>query len=201
AILPRLDRGDLTGAVRVAPLLGTMLEHPAILPGGLHDTAALPDGVSHRLFDVNVLAGLHGPDGQERMPVVGRGDGNCVQVWVVQRFANVLYAGRFVAALFPDLFPSGFEQAAVRVDQIGDLRVLEAEVLIDVCVTLSVDAGHADTNDVVGPEHAAGSLGAGNGDKRKRRAGRRHALEEATTRNFLHGSTPSNCNRTIEATP
>ena len=60
-----------------------------------------------------------------------------------------------------------FEQAAVGVDQVRDLHVLEAEVLVDVGVPLPVDAGHADADRVVGPEHPAGRLGAGDREQRK----------------------------------
>src|SRR5207244_296522 len=42
--------------------------------GDVDAAPALPDVVADRLFDVDVLAGLHGPDGRQRMPVVGRGD-------------------------------------------------------------------------------------------------------------------------------
>ena len=36
--------------------------------------AAFAHVVAHRLFDVHVFAGLDGPDGGQRVPVVGRGD-------------------------------------------------------------------------------------------------------------------------------
>src|SRR5205823_6879476 len=103
AVLPGLDGGDLTGPAGVAPLLGAVLQDAAVLLNGLDAAAALADDVAHRLLDVDVLARLHAPDRQERVPVVGRGDRDRVEVLVVQRLADVLHAGRPVAALVPDL--------------------------------------------------------------------------------------------------
>jgi hypothetical protein len=122
--------------------------------------------------------------------MIGRGDRDGVEVFVLQRFADVLHTGRFVAALLAHLLPARLKQAAVGVDQIGDLHAFETEVLIDVRVPLSVDARDADTDHVVRPEYSAGGLGPADGDKWKGGPRGRHAFEEAATRDFLHGCTP-----------
>src|SRR5262249_47976817 len=147
---------------------------------------ALRDVVAQRLLDVYVLACLARPDRDERVPVVGRRDRDHVEFLVLQSLANVLNAFRLVAALVSDLFAPRLEQAAVRVDQVRDLDVLYAEVLIDVAVPLPVDAGDADADHVVGAEHPPGRLGAGVGEKRKHRAGRGRSLEETASRDSLH---------------
>ena len=46
--------------------------------------AAFPDVVRYRLLDVDVLAGLHRPDRGQRVPVVGGGDGDRVDLLVVE---------------------------------------------------------------------------------------------------------------------
>ena len=78
--------------------------------------------------------------------MVGGGDRDRVELLVVQGLADVLHARRRVAALIPDLLPARLEQAAVGVDQVGDLHALKAEVLIDVGAALPVDPGHADAD-------------------------------------------------------
>ena len=46
-----------------------------LVPAGDFDHApAFADVVADRLFDIDVLAGLHGPDGGQGVPVVRRGD-------------------------------------------------------------------------------------------------------------------------------
>ena len=60
------------------------------LLGRLGDAAGLVDRVRHRLFAVDVLAGLHGVDRHLGVPVVGRGDQDDVDVLVVKDLAVVL---------------------------------------------------------------------------------------------------------------
>jgi len=40
-------------------------------------------------FDVDIFAGLAGPDGHERVPVIGSGDGDGVDVFVFEEPANI----------------------------------------------------------------------------------------------------------------
>ena len=76
---------------------------PLVLLGRLDALAAFEDVVAARLLDVDVLAGLAGPDGDQRVPVVAGGDGDGVEVLVFQGLADVLDALGRVAALLLDL--------------------------------------------------------------------------------------------------
>src|SRR5262249_13754021 len=58
----------------VRAVLGSALADAAVLARRLHDAPAFADIVAHRLLDVHILARLHGPDGGQRVPVIGRGD-------------------------------------------------------------------------------------------------------------------------------
>ena len=60
------------------------------LLGRLGDPAGLVDRVRHRLFAVDVLAGFHGVDRHLGVPVVGRGDQDDVDIFVVKDLAVVL---------------------------------------------------------------------------------------------------------------
>src|SRR5262249_24104535 len=66
AVLSRLHGRDFTRPPDVAPLLGAVLEYSAVALHRLDAAAAFEDDVAHRLLDVDVLAGLHAPDGEER---------------------------------------------------------------------------------------------------------------------------------------
>src|SRR6266850_7651267 len=67
--LPHFLDGLLNGCA--ASDLRPMLDNPAILTGRLHHFPPLPDTVRARLFDIDILACLAGPDGPKRMPVIG----------------------------------------------------------------------------------------------------------------------------------
>src|SRR5262249_28517324 len=77
-----VDLAELAGVQEVdrlahagrAAALGAGLADLVVLAGRLDDAPALADVVADRLLDVDVLAVLDGPDGGQRVPVVGRGD-------------------------------------------------------------------------------------------------------------------------------
>src|SRR5262249_8318846 len=59
------------------------------LAGHFDNAPTLADVVADRLLDVDVLAGLHGPDGGQRVPVVRRGDADDVDALVLEHLADV----------------------------------------------------------------------------------------------------------------
>ena len=75
----------------------TDLEHALVSKAGVHHAPGLVDGVTHGLFDVDVLALLHGVDGDGRVPVVGSGHHHRVDVAALDQLAVVRVAGTLVA--------------------------------------------------------------------------------------------------------
>ena len=92
-----------------------------LLRAGLHDPIVSPCGLDHRpafrhvvsqgLFDVHVLPRLTGEHGGNRMPVVGRGDQQRVDVVAVEHAAEV--AVRRDVWAEPRLRPLGLRQVNV----------------------------------------------------------------------------------------
>jgi len=60
------------------------------------------------------------------------------------------------------------------------------QILIDVGVALTMDAGHANTDHIIGAQHPPGCFGAGNGEEWKGSAGRGGLSEEAPARDLFH---------------
>src|SRR5262249_46351657 len=131
AVLARLHGRDLAGPAGAAALLRAVLHDALVLPGRLDAAAAFDHVVAQRLLDVDVLAGLAGPDGHQRMPVVRRGDGEGVQLLVVEGLPDVPHALRCPAPLLLDGPGTRLEQAGIGIDQVGDLHALKAKVLLD----------------------------------------------------------------------
>src|SRR4029453_18046087 len=65
------------------------LNDTVVLASGLDDLPALPNLVRNWLFDVDVFAGLNCPNGAERVPMVGRGEGDRIDFFILQQFADV----------------------------------------------------------------------------------------------------------------
>ena len=67
------------------PLLATHLEYHTVVMGGSLYGKTLGNGIGQRLLAVDMLAGVAGVDGDERMPVVRRGYLDGVDIVTVQQ--------------------------------------------------------------------------------------------------------------------
>ncbi len=74
---------------RIRALLRTHLADLPVLARRGNRLAPFPLAVRQRLLDIHVLAGLHGPDRRQAVPVVAGRDNYRVNTLVVQQFAQV----------------------------------------------------------------------------------------------------------------
>ncbi len=112
--------------------------------------------VAHRFLDVDVLAGLAGPDRHQRVPVVATGNRDRVEILVFEGLTDILHA---VGVLPPicRIFWARLVQRRVGVDQISDLHSRHSGKLAHVDLAAAVDARHA-MHGVVGSEDRAEDL-------------------------------------------
>ncbi len=75
------------------------------------------------------------------------------------------------------------------------LNIFDLEVLIDVGITLPVNAGDADADHIMGAQHPAGGLGPGNVEEREYRAGCDSLLQKTATGDFHAASVTSSSNQ------
>src|SRR5438105_828616 len=64
------------------------------MPRRVNNASAFPDVMADGLFDIDVLARLHGPDGGQGVPVVWRGDADGVDALVVHDAPQILHDTR-----------------------------------------------------------------------------------------------------------
>jgi hypothetical protein len=108
-----------------------------------------------RLLDVDVLAGLAGPDGLEGVGVVGGGDGDRVDIFVLEKLAEVgvefglLLAGFLVTGR--PFVQNGFVDIAHR----DDVDIVQVAIAADVIFTASAKAHAGDANGVAGSSFEA----------------------------------------------
>ena len=139
------------GDARAAALLRAVLDHHAVFLLRLDRHAALVHVVAHRFLDVNVLASLRAPDRHQRVPMVRRGDRDCVHRLVGQRLADVRHAlgVELPLGLATDLVHLASDRPLIRVDEVGDLHVLLAHEAVDVAAAATVQPGHRDAEPVI----------------------------------------------------
>src|SRR5947208_7652755 len=96
---------------------------PLVLAGGLDEPGAFPHVVRNGLFHVDVFAGLHGPDRGQCVPMVGGGDGDRIDVLVLEDTAHVGLDLRLFPGLLKNSGSRRFGAAAVDIDNGGDFDV------------------------------------------------------------------------------
>ena len=131
-----------------------VLDDALIFVRRLDQLTALVNVVRAGLLDIHVLARLAGPDGGQRVPVVGRGDGHRVDLFVIEDAPQVLFDADLLAV---GLFES--RGALSRHQQVGVAQRHEFHVALfhqarDVVLAAPVDAQHRDPDAIVGPERA-----------------------------------------------
>lgn len=112
---------DLDG-VRRGALLGSHLDELAVLALGGDEQRTLGGIVAAGLFDVDVLAGLQPVDGHGRVPVVGRGDGDGVDIFLVEDATEVFVCRGRAAHGLLRVGGEFREGVAVDVADVSDMR-------------------------------------------------------------------------------
>ena len=84
----------LAEVILIRPLLAAGLKYRAIAPGGGNHGSALLDGERQWLFAINVFAGLHGGDGDQRVPMVGRRNHHGADVLSIEQVAKIFVQRR-----------------------------------------------------------------------------------------------------------
>jgi hypothetical protein len=142
--------GQAEAAVVLGALLAAGLQDAAGLPGYPHQLLALVDRQGQRLLQVHVLAASHRLDGDEGVPVVGGGDGDGLDVAVLQQAAVVLEPAHFPEAVHPHLLAGTVEVAAVHVagGDVLDVPTEGAGLVVDAQTAAlrraDADGGHVD---------------------------------------------------------
>src|SRR5262249_36468943 len=127
--LAKFARTDKLGSaqdVRSAAALRPGLDDALVLARRLDHAPALDDVVRDRLLDVDVLAGLAGPDRRQRVPVVRRRDDERVNVLLFEDLADVLLGLRRPLLLVLDDLDGGGQDAGIGIDDAGDLSAVKA---------------------------------------------------------------------------
>lgn len=109
---------------------------------------ALPRIVAAWLFEINVLAGFGGEGGHGRVPMIGSGDEQGINLLVFQYAAEVLFGhGRVTLGLGGDVH--GFRQIAdVHVDDVFDFDAWHGGEFLDQIQAAAMNAGDADDDPV-----------------------------------------------------
>ncbi len=152
AVFAAVDGGDLLGPAAAGAALRAVLDDAVVFAGGFNALTAFEDVVAAGFLDVDVFAGLASPDGDEGVPVVGRGNGDGVDAFVFQELADVGVGGDFGGVVFFQLVDSAADDVVVNVAESGDADAGNAAEAFDVGASASVDADNGDSDVFIGAE-------------------------------------------------
>lgn len=183
AVFAAVNGGDLLGPAAAGAALGAVLDDAVVFAGGFNALAAFEDVVAAGFLDVDVFAGLASPDGDEGMPVVGRGDGDGVDVVVFQELADVVVDGDFGGVVFFQLVDSAADDVVVNVAESGDADAGNAAEAVDVVASASVDANNGDSDVFIGAEDFGVRI-----SQCQAEAGADGVFDEVSTVQFSHES-------------
>ena len=162
---------DASGEAGLGAILGADLHDAVVFRGGGDHLAAFPDGVAHRLFNVDVFAGLTGPDGEEGVPVVGRDDEDGVDVGAGEERARIGRGERGGAGAGEERGDLG-HLGGIDVTEGDDAGIGALEDLLDVGGAFGPAADEAEADRAVGTDgrgpdgrtQAGGGEAGGGGD-------------------------------------
>ena len=144
-ILPDLRNSIAVRDAVAAADLRARLANLIGVPGHLDHAPAFADIVADGLFDIDVLAGLHRPDGGQSVPMVGRGDADDMDGFVVHDAAQVLHIARRASLGLGGRCVAGPMTSGIGVANMGDDAVVAAREARDM---IHAAAAHADDRHV-----------------------------------------------------
>ena len=133
--------------------MGAGLHHPLMLAGGLDHPSTFENIVGNRFLDVNILAGLDGPNGTQGMPMIRGGDAHGIDRFVFEKLANVFDPDRLFASLFFGCFIAAtLAGSFVAIADMGDDRAALAGKAVDVGLAPAARTDDCDLNRIVGTD-------------------------------------------------
>jgi hypothetical protein len=105
--------------------------------------------MGNRLFDIDVLARLTGPNGHQRVPMIRRRNDNCVNVFAVEQSAEVFDAIHLASRIGqPFLFASGKD--FIHVAESNDAHACDFPELVDQLRAADAEPCYRQPNGIVG---------------------------------------------------
>ena len=143
--------------------------------------------VAGGLFDVDVLAGLEPEHGHGRVPVVGRGDGDGVDLSGLESVAKIAFGSGRVAERLPSFRGEFGQDRGIDVADIRDAsRLAVGPQRREMRVAAAVEADHGKVQAIVGAQNPGVAFG--RGGKRRTRHARGQPANKVPSRNhsILH---------------
>ena len=150
ADLARMNFPDRLDDGRPRSPLRSHLHDAVVVASRLHRPFTFGRRVAARLFHVNVFAGRAAHDRCRCVPMIGCGDDQHIDVFVIEQIAKVGDDFWFLAARLFHVTGGTLGSAGIDIADVGDAGVRSSHHAFDDVAATTVDAHHADRDSLVG---------------------------------------------------
>src|ERR1051326_6311183 len=140
---------------RIGARLAPMLANSVVLLHRPHELTPFKPVVRARLLHVNIFAGLAGPDRHQRVPVIGRGNGNGIDLLVFQKPANVAVRFRPSQAHLFRVAETLVQYALVDIAHASDFGPRNVGKALEMIVAAASKSTNCQSHPVVGAKYSA----------------------------------------------
>src|ERR1700730_5285488 len=147
-LVPQLHRSLYRS---IAAVLGAGLYQPVIFSCGIDDLPPLPNIVRNGFFYVNILARLASPNGSQCVPVIRRGNRNCVNFFIVQHAANICFGPGLLLGNFGETSQRLWKQLLIDIAQRRNPDTRDFSEALVMRLASAPQANHRKVNCVVWP--------------------------------------------------
>ena len=134
-------------------VLKTYLYKDIILLCRLNHFLAFPDGVTRWFFHINMLSRLTAPNGGKRMPVIGHGDGDRVDILIIQNLAYVPFCLGFISMFFFQFFDTAREKIFITITDRMNSDIGNFGKSVNMRSSLAVNTHNCQVDAVIGAKH------------------------------------------------
>ena len=143
----RAGLDDFHDAAVGGPVVVDVIAHlrdALVLESRGHHGTPFADGIGEGLLDEDVLAGLAGMNGGQRVPVIGRGHHHGIEIFALQELSEIVELLGLVALRLLDGRGCGFEMRLVEIADRGGNHVGMAHEFVEARSALAAQADEAD---------------------------------------------------------
>src|SRR6266446_10199536 len=132
---------------RIRSRLTAVLANSVVLLYRAYQLPSFKPVMRARLFYIRIFPGLARPDGHQRVPMIGRGDRDSVNVFVLKEFTDIDVGFGLWQSQLLDVPEAMVRHGLIHIAESGNLRPWDTRKAVDVIVTATSHSAncHPDT--------------------------------------------------------
>ena len=132
--------------------LASVLANAVVLLHGTHQLPSFKAVMRAWLFHIHVFPGLARPDGHQRVPMIGRSDGNGVDIFVLEQLANIDVGFGLGQSQLLDIPEALVQHVFIHIAQGGNLCPWNTRKTAEVIVAATSHSANCHPDTIIGAQ-------------------------------------------------